>query len=226
MADGLLGKFFVKYIPDLSVLKKKMKKLPILISIFTLLLTSYFFYTLRAASGQRPAASGQRPAHYAVFNFPATHENILAEHTWNNPVRHTEDDITSCSNPAASSHSQCIVTIQIPDELLKQGASHMLLRAKAKAWVPNGEDTHIKNASLIYASLVNPTPSNIHLNHFIHCETFGGGADYQGETRRVTFSTLVVPIFDGKIKVRVGKEIIGRGLVEIAFYNDGFFINH
>ncbi|BCD87349.1 hypothetical protein PSm6_37560 [Pseudomonas solani] len=50
----------------------------------------------------------------------------------------------------------------------------------------------------------------------------GGGVDWQEERRRVTFSSVYLPIVNGEVTVDVGREIRLRGTVEFAVYMEGY----
>lgn len=153
---------------------------------------------------------------------PSSPDSLAFYHAWKSPVAHDNDAAPVTCNDATSA-SQCFVEISIPAIETLRGATHAIVGVKSKAWIPTGPTSQSMNYGLIYASFM--FPSGATNNHFIHVETWGGQDDYQEERRRVTYSTVFAPIIDGKILIRVGKQIMGRAEVEIAGYIEGYIYN-
>lgn len=152
---------------------------------------------------------------------PSAPENLVFDHVWHTPVEHKNDAAPiNCSDASADIVSQCFIEIGIPITETLRGATHAVLGVKSKAWIPSGPPSGTMNYGLIYASFMFPDGATN--NHFIHVEAWGGNADHQEERRRVTFSTVIAPIINGKILLRVGKQIMGRAEVEIAGYIEGY----
>ena len=147
---------------------------------------------------------------------PSNHEAIIFGATWDKSVDHNEDEPVDCLSAVAEHTSQCRAVLHIDSP---PGATHAILKVKAKSWVTNAKSKGGFNYALIYASA--PVPGYI-ANHFIHTETFGRGPDGQGENRRVEFTNIVVPVVDQSVTIQVGKQVAGKSVVEIAVYLSGF----
>lgn len=151
---------------------------------------------------------------------PSSPDNLVFDHVWHSQVDHNDAAPINCGEASADAVSQCFVEIGVPITERLRGATHAILGVKAKAWIPSGPSSETMNYGLIYASFM--FESGATNNHFIHVEEWGGKDDYQEERRRVTFSTVIAPIIDGKILIRVGKQIMGRAEIEIAGYIEGY----
>lgn len=172
------------------------------------------------ASDQLSTQSALSPGQIAFLDGPpAANDQIIFGVEWFSPVSHSEAAPVDCKSPEASSSSQCVATIKLN---APHGATHAILKIKAKAWVTNARDTSGPNYALIYAS----APMAGYLsNHFVHTETFGRGPDGQGENRRVVFTNIVVPITYQTIRFQIGKEISGKSSVEFIAYLAGYYAN-
>lgn len=131
------------------------------------------------------------------------------------PISHDELEPTLSDSPAAETASQVRYVYQVDSSKVPVTATHVLVLVKMKAYIPVDTDSGGMNYAQIYARV----PGN---NHFIHCEAWGGGQNWQEERRRVTFSTVYLPIVNGQVTVDVGREVMRRGAVEFAVYMEGY----
>lgn len=153
---------------------------------------------------------------------PSNNGNLLVDYVWESQVAHSDLAPVSCDTPQAASISQCYFEYEVDQAIVDAGATHLAVRVKTKAWVKAGSNTGVMNYALIYGKYHSPDPADV-MNHFFHCEVWGGGADYQKESRRVNFTTAYLPIVDGKVRIDIGKEVIGpRGSLEIGIYAEGY----
>lgn len=146
---------------------------------------------------------------------PAKHDSMIMTGSSVLPIVYDEFDPVLSSSPAAETASQVRYIYKVDPSKIPSTATHVLVLVKMKAYIPNDAASGGMNYAQIFARV----PGN---NHFIHCEAWGGGIDWQEERRRVTFSSVYLPIVDGQVAVDVGREIRRRGAVEFAVYLEGY----
>lgn len=151
-----------------------------------------------------------------LTNGPSEHASIVLNKTWATPHAHATSPVVASTSELAETTSQVLFTYVVDPLLVPATATHLALRIKVKAYIPNGPDSGTMNYGLVYANI----PGN---NHFIHCEEWGRGADSQGESRRVTYTTVDIPIVDGEVSIQVGTEISGRATVDFVAYLEGYW---
>lgn len=157
------------------------------------------------------------PSELAVSDGPpADHNSILFGAVWDREVAHDEAPPVNCLSGEASGKSQCLAVLPVN---APPGATHAMLKIKAKAWVMSGPGEAWGNYSLLYAST--PVDGSV-ANHFIHVETWGGGPEGKDERRRVVYANALVPIVDDSVTLAVGKQVNGKSQVEIAVYLGGY----
>ena len=105
-----------------------------------------------------------------ILYYPATHERMIAGRTWNQEVKHGYNNPFDCRNPKYDGASQCFFEYSVPQSILEDGYTHIVIRLKGKAWVPKGSKNNAHNGSLIYASIYDIDNDQKH-NHILHVET-------------------------------------------------------
>ena len=159
---------------------------------------------------------------YIIGSPPSDPNNLVLWESWSTPVQYNELPPVDCQSAAAETASQCRFTYTLP-ATVPAGATHVLLRVKAKAQLPTASATGVEKNVLIYAATQNPNVSYPN-NHFIHTEVHGDGSNGQQIRRNVKFADIIAPIFDGKVYINVGKRILVGGEVEIAIYLEGYLM--
>ncbi|MGA6104167.1 hypothetical protein ABS648_09280 [Pseudomonas solani] len=146
---------------------------------------------------------------------PAKHDSMIMTGSAVIPIEYNELEPVLSDSPAAETASQVRYVYKVDPSKIPSTATHVLVLVKMKAYIPIDAGSGGMNYAQIFARV----PDN---NHFIHCEAWGGGVDWQEERRRVTFSSVYLPIVNGEVTVDVGREIRLRGTVEFAVYMEGY----
>lgn len=161
-----------------------------------------------------------------LTDLPAKHPPLIHQ-TWDTgPIAWNPADLgtppTDGYSPAAATTSQCLFTVDLP-ETVPPEATRVMLRLKAVAQlpVPNVAGNAEKHV-FILAHAYNPNTGE-NGNHLIHCETWGDYSDGTKLRRRVSYSEIWLPVYDGKIYLRVGKRVINGGWTTITATLEGYY---
>lgn len=175
----------------------------------------YFWLSLFFLLGCYSLSESRNGRLFLFPGVPAKHDSMIMTGSAGEPIAYDELEPVLSNSPAAESASQVRYVYKVDSSKIPSTATHVLVLVKMKAYIP----IDAASGGMNYAQIFARTPGN---NHFIHCEAWGGGIDWQEERRRVTFSSVYLPIVDGQVTVDVGREIRRRGTVEFAIYLEGY----
>jgi len=164
---------------------------------------------------------------YFLTDLPAQHPPFINQSWQTGTVNWNPADLgsppTDCYAPAAATTSQCLFVVDVP-ETVPPEATRVMLRLKAVAQlpVPNVAGAANKNV-FVLAHAFNPNTGE-NGNHIIHCEAWGTYSDGDQLRRRVCYSEVWLPIYDGKVYLRVGKRVLNGGWTGITLTLEGYFM--
>lgn len=140
---------------------------------------------------------------------PSTHEKIMYGVSWSDNVEHNDNNPVNCRLPDSFLSSQCYVILTGGEDFPKN-ASSIDLRIKNKLWGKSGQ-----GYCLSYMS--NSDNKLNYNNHLSHNEIW-----FNGENRKISYTTATVPVVNNKVVFGIGKQISGDCTVETAFYLEGY----
>lgn len=153
-----------------------------------------------------------------VINFPSDHKNMLSGHTWTQEIEHEYGyPLANCRGSNSGQFSQCWIAFS-EGTAFPTGAKALRLSIKQKAWTTNRGAAQ-ESYCLIYAYVLKNSTEIT--NHVAHTETWSSDYTYR-DTRRVNYSSITVPVVNGKVALGVGKKIKGNCQVDIAVYLEGY----